>query len=238
MTEISPLHRVIDAGRWEAESLLGRLIVIVHAAVLDTGFVSHPHAVPPKSGRVPRRVGATASTLSLGYAAPGLRYAVVLRISAQWMRIVFYVRVRSDQGRGPGLHWVCVDARVAAPLLSGGLDDTARALTSHGACGRGLAALWRELTGKLCRGALVDLCRANAFVLLPGDIMLEILGRLVDGLDLLRVADLCCQYPKLVEAEHKLYEERAAGGVNIIILLSDEEDNSGRGGGNDDGFDI
>lgn len=46
-----------------------------------------------------------------------------------------------------------------------------------------------------------------------------------------------------MEAERKLYEERAAGGANVIVVSINEEDEGGGddggiGGGNDDGFDI
>ncbi|XBH97731.1 hypothetical protein VPH35_127357 [Triticum aestivum] len=207
MAEISPLHRVIDARRWDAERLLGRLIVVVHAAFLDAGFAPHTHGAP-KHRRVPRRAGATASTLPLVYAAPRLPdAAVALRMRAHGMRIVFYVCVPRLARPDPGVHWACVDARAAATLVSGGLDGTARALAGVGACG--LAALWRELAEKLCRGALVDicrengvvLCRENAFVSLPGDVMLAILARLADGLDLLAVASTCTELRRLV-ADH------------------------------------
>ncbi|XP_044443799.1 uncharacterized protein [Triticum aestivum] len=201
IAETSPLHRVIDARRWDAERLLGRLIVVVHAAFLDAGFAPHAHGVP-KHRRVPRRVGATASTLPLVYAAPRLPdAAVALRMRTHGMRIVFYVCVPrlALPDPGPGVHWACVDALAAAPLMSGGLDGTARALAGVGACG--LPALWRELAEKLCRGALVDLCRENAFVSLPGDVTLAVLARLADVLDLLGVASTCTELRCLV-ADH------------------------------------
>ncbi|XBH97667.1 hypothetical protein VPH35_127311 [Triticum aestivum] len=188
MAEISPLHRVIDAARWDAERLLGRLIILVHAAFLDTGFVLHADSVL-KSVRVPVEADATASNLSLVYAASSRRGAAVpLHMRAQGMHIVFYVCMpRLGQNQGLLVHLVCVDARAAAPLLSCSLDDTARALTDD-ACTMG--ALWREITEKLCRSALA-LCSGNAFLSLPVDVMLEILARLNVGLDLLRVASTC-----------------------------------------------
>ncbi|KAF7093883.1 hypothetical protein CFC21_096263 [Triticum aestivum] len=171
MAEMSPLHRVIDAARWDKERLLGRLIILVHAAFLDAGFVFHADSVL-KSGRVPRRAGRTASTLSLVFA----------------------------QDPRPGTHWVCVDARAAAPLLSGGLDDTARALTDDDGDSP-VAALWRELTEKLCRSTLVAVCPGNTLLSLPVDVMLDILARLTDGVDLFRVASTCAGLGRLV-ADH------------------------------------
>uniref|UniRef100_K3ZEE3 Uncharacterized protein n=1 Tax=Setaria italica TaxID=4555 RepID=K3ZEE3_SETIT len=97
MLMISPLHRVIDAGRWNAERLLGRLIIVVHAAFLDAGFVPVPHRSGRKPGPVPRQAGRTASALSLRYGAPQLLHrqdaeAAVLRILAHGRRhVILYV---------------------------------------------------------------------------------------------------------------------------------------------------
>ncbi|XBH97666.1 hypothetical protein VPH35_127310 [Triticum aestivum] len=200
MAEISPLHRVIDAAQWDKERLLGRLIILVHAAFLDVGFVLHADSVG-RSGRVPRRAGRTATSLSLVYAAPRRRDAAVpLNMRTHCTHIVFYVWVpRFAQDPRPRTHWVCVDARVAAPLLSHGLDDTARALTDDGDCT--VAALWRELTEKLCQSTLVAVCPGNTLLSLPVDVMLDILARLTDGVDLLRVASTCAGLGHLV-AEH------------------------------------
>jgi hypothetical protein len=103
-------HPSTGSSTEDAERLLGRLIILVNTTFLDTGFVPHDaHSVPTKSDRVPRRVGATA----LRYAAPRLQdEPVALRLRALRMHVVFYV---------------CVP-RSAAPLLSGGLDGTARAI--------------------------------------------------------------------------------------------------------------
>ncbi|KAE8781334.1 F-box domain containing protein [Hordeum vulgare] len=208
MAEISPLHWVIDAARWDAERLLGRLIILVHAAFLDAGFVVHADRVG-KSGRVPTRAGATASNLSLVYAASLRRDAAVpLHMRAHGMHIVFYVCVpRFAQDPRPGVHWACVDARSAAPLLSGGLDDTARALTDEGTSW--VAAFWREVTEELCRRALVAMCPDNSFVSLPVDVTLEILARLTDGLSLLRVASTCAGLRRLVaDHDRELWKHR------------------------------
>ncbi|KAK3135776.1 hypothetical protein QOZ80_5BG0423310 [Eleusine coracana subsp. coracana] len=43
---VSPLHKVVDADRWDAEGLLGRLIIFIHAAFLDAGFVPLPLPLP------------------------------------------------------------------------------------------------------------------------------------------------------------------------------------------------
>ncbi|KAK3138978.1 hypothetical protein QOZ80_5AG0376070 [Eleusine coracana subsp. coracana] len=65
---VSPLHKVIDAVRWDAEGLLGRLIIFIHAVFLDGGFVPLPLDPSRKRGpqpQVSREAGRTASSLSL-----------------------------------------------------------------------------------------------------------------------------------------------------------------------------
>jgi hypothetical protein len=215
MAEVSPLHRVIDSDRWAAECLLGRLIILVHATFLDAGFLPDAHSVPTKSGRVPRWVGVTASTLSLRYVAPRRKYEPVApRIRAIGMHVVFYVCLPRFAGDArPVMHRACVDACSAAPLLSGGLDDTARALTDTDD-GALLAALWRELTEKLSRPAFDGLCRKNALASLPRDLVLAIVARLAGSKDRLRVASTCAELWRLVtdhyhrEMEHQRLENR------------------------------
>ncbi|CAN6294000.1 unnamed protein product [Urochloa humidicola] len=43
MAKYSPLHKVTDDARWDAEDLFGRLCILAHAAFLYAGF--HPSAV-------------------------------------------------------------------------------------------------------------------------------------------------------------------------------------------------
>uniref|UniRef100_A0ACD5XVY8 Uncharacterized protein n=1 Tax=Avena sativa TaxID=4498 RepID=A0ACD5XVY8_AVESA len=121
---------------------------------------------------------------------------------AHGMHVVFYVRVTRFAGdTRPVMRRACVDARSAAPLLSGGLDDTARALTDDdGACL--LASLWRELTEKLSRRAFDDLCHESALASLPRDVVLAILAKLPDRRDLETVASTCAELRCLV-ADHK-----------------------------------
>lgn len=146
----SPLHRVIDARRWDGELLLGRLFILFHAAFVDAGFL-------------PSAAAATASTLSLRYLVPlqQLLAAVALRVRAYGRHVVFYVgpfyvdtsSVVSGAGSSDYL-WACVDAFAAAPFLSGGLDGTARALRNDPL----VAALWRELAQGLSCRVLREIC--------------------------------------------------------------------------------
>ncbi|KQJ86298.1 hypothetical protein BRADI_4g04525v3 [Brachypodium distachyon] len=155
----SPLHRVIDARRWDGELLLGRLFILFHAAFVDAGFLPAAAADP----FLPKQLGATASTLSLRYLVPlqQLLAAVALRVRAYGRHVVFYVgpfyvdtsSVVSGAGSSDYL-WACVDAFAAAPFLSGGLDGTARALRNDPL----VAALWRELAQGLSCRVLREIC--------------------------------------------------------------------------------
>ena len=216
MVMISPLHRVIDGRRWDAERLLGRLIVVVHAAFLDAGFVplgaQGSRSRRPGGGTVPKQAGRTASALSLRYGAPQLLHhreaAAVLRMLAHGRRhLVLYVKCDP----WPVERCVLVDALAAAPLLTGGLDGTARALRRDAR----LAGLWRRLSDDLCRGALADMCRSRgvalepSFMSLPGDAKAAVLARLASGADLASVERVCTGLRRLVaERDRQLWKPR------------------------------
>lgn len=196
--KVSPLHRVIDARRWDLEALYGRLIIVVHAAMLDVGFVPCG-GKSPNSGGLAEQVGRTASTLSLRYAAPQLAHredATVLALCAAQeseRHVVFYAHIDDTATAGGNarraVYWTYVDVVALVPLLSGFLDDVARALRSDALGTR----LWGALTDGFCRCLLSDLCSNNGvpleptFTSLPADIKLAILEKLTDGEDLARM---------------------------------------------------
>nr|XP_020187386.1 uncharacterized protein LOC109773102 [Aegilops tauschii subsp. strangulata] len=196
-------HSVVDARRWDAEPLLGRLVIVVHAAFLEAGFIVRRRG-DPLPCRLPTEAGAMASTLSLEYTAPQLlpRHdmdGAALRICTDGQCFLFYVQVSSVRRTG-GTYWACLDALSTAPLLSGGLDDTGRQLLGTA------STLWRTVINGLCRRLLLDLCREHGVVpgraptlmALPSDAMLAILARLPDGKDLLRVESTCTELRRLV----------------------------------------
>ncbi|KQJ86335.1 uncharacterized protein LOC112268863 [Brachypodium distachyon] len=197
----SPLHRVIDARRWDGELLLGRLFILFHAAFVDAGFL-------------PSAAAATASTLSLRYLVPlpQLLAAVALRVCAYGRHVVFYVDTSSVvSGAGSSDYlWACVDAVAAAPLLSGGLDGTARALRNDAV----VSALWRELPERLSRRVLREICGGGAllggttFMSLPEEMKLSILARLGDGEDLARVSATCSDLRRLVRGRDREFWKR------------------------------
>ncbi|RCV18053.1 hypothetical protein SETIT_3G269700v2 [Setaria italica] len=208
MVMVSPLHMAIDAGRWDGERLLGRLIIVVHAAFLDAGFVPVPHRSGRNPSRVPRQAGRTALALSLRYDAPQLLHredaeAAVLRIQAhgRW-HLVLYVLYEPK----PWLveHCVLVDALAAAPGGRPGPHDAALRSDAR------LAGLWRRLSDDLCRRALVATCRRRngvalepTFTSLPG----RDLARLTNGADLARAELVCTGLRRLVaHRDRELWE--------------------------------
>ncbi|CAN6333342.1 unnamed protein product [Urochloa humidicola] len=215
MVMVSPLHRVIDAVRWDAERLFGRLIIIIHGAFLDAGFVPllhDPHSQRPCT--IPMQAGRTSSALSLRYGVPHLLHghdtdAVALRILLAHGRRLLILYVHCD--RLPVERCMVVDALAAAPLLAGGLDSTARALRRDAA----VAALWRLLTDGLCRRALIDICRRKGVALEPtlmslsGDAMAAVLALLPSGADLARAELVCAGLRRLIAGrDRELWKPR------------------------------
>ncbi|KAI5017802.1 hypothetical protein ZWY2020_042690 [Hordeum vulgare] len=212
-SKASPLHGVVDARRWNAERILGRLVIVVHAAFLDAGFI-----VPRRDRRddrdlsstcrLPTEAGATASALSLEYTAPQLlprhdMSAAALRVCTDGRHVIFYLQLQVCSAR-ISTYWACLDALSIAPLLSGDLNGTTRRLLRND--GSPTAALWRKVGDGFSRRIFSDLCREHGVVpgraptlmSLPGDAMAAILERLADGKDLLRVESTCTELRRLV----------------------------------------
>ncbi|XBH76436.1 hypothetical protein VPH35_103069 [Triticum aestivum] len=210
-SKVSPLHGVVDASQWDAERLLGRLVIVVHAAFLESGFIvaRRNSGDPSSTCRLPTEVGATASTLSLEYTAPQLlprqdMDGAALRVCTNGRHVIFYLQVCTVRIR---TYWVCLDALSLAPLLSGHLHGTARRLLEND--GSPTAALWRSVTDGFCRRILSDICgehgvvpgrapRAPTLTSLPGDAMVAILERLADGKDLVSVESTCTELRRFV----------------------------------------
>ena len=211
-SKVSPLHGVVDARRWDAERILGRLVIVVHAAFLDAGFiVSRPHRRDRDLSStcwLPTELGKTASILSMGleYTAPQLlpRHdmdGAALSVCTDGRHVIFYLQACSVR---TGMYRVRLDALSVAPLLSGDLDGTARRLLGND--GSPTAALWRKVSNGFSRRIFSDLCREHGvvpgrvptFMSLPSDMMAAILERLADGNDLLRVESTCTELRRLV----------------------------------------
>jgi len=213
---LHPLVGAIDAGQWDAEAPLGRIVLVAHAAFLDAGFVP---CGDQASRRVPTQVGLTASTLSLRYTIPELVHplgdgaatadAAVLRLCAHGRFLILYGHLTGD-GRQPCTRWACIDAHFVAPVLSGDLDAAAHALIGDALGVR----LWKALADGVGRRLFLDICARNVallrmpvhFMSLPADLQASILRRLV-GVDLAMVECTCTELRDLV-AERQLWKAR------------------------------
>ncbi|CAL4932725.1 unnamed protein product [Urochloa decumbens] len=189
MAKCSPLHKATDATRWDAEDIFGRLCIFTHAAFLYAGF--HPRSVP----------AATPWSLSRRYSVLSPQAAhhqdaavtIVLRLYRQWgqrrrgrahMALRVYVMANGGGRYMSRREWF---GRAALEtVLSGSVDDTARALRVPGSAGE---CLWKLLSDEICRGLFLYACEANGvpvmpdFASLPGDIKMAILEKLDDGKD-------------------------------------------------------
>ncbi|KAL6645657.1 hypothetical protein ACP70R_017265 [Stipagrostis hirtigluma subsp. patula] len=224
-----PIRRFVDDDQWEAEDLAGRLGIVAHAAFLRAGFV--PYSAEPKSGHLLRQVddlGPSSPSLSRRYTAPQLlarhgdgspTESVVQELRAVGAHgggVAFQAYLATGDGDRRCLCRALLDEDTLAPILSGGVEDTARALGTE-ASG---AWLWRSLTDWVCRVLLLELARRNglpvtSFSSLPDDVRAEILKRLTDGDDLARVECTSRQLRRLaaeldVELWKPLYEELQA----------------------------
>ncbi|KAL6622976.1 hypothetical protein ACP70R_032855 [Stipagrostis hirtigluma subsp. patula] len=170
--------------------------------------------------------------LSFRYGVPQLVHrrqdaaeeTAVLRLRGHGRHVIFYVQFDPR----PHTYWVCVDALAAAPLLSGGLDGTARALRRDAR----LAALWGALWSGLCRRALVDLCGRNGVALgpslvsLPDDVIAAILARLANGGagGLASVEGTCARLRRLVaERDGELWKPRYGGLCAVFPFAADDD---------------
>lgn len=206
-----PLSKVTDASRWDAEDLFGRLCIVADAAFLSAGFVPCECDAPETT---------PCWSLSRRYLVPQLAHregadAAVLCIS-RWGRR------RGGCGRGR----ITVDAYVdsngrqrnarrerlalvaLAPVLSGGMDDSARALaTSSPDDANGGAWLWKLLADQLCRRLFLSICLHGgvpvlpSFACLPVDVQITILRRLRVAEDVARVECASKELRRLV-ADH------------------------------------
>uniref|UniRef100_A0A0D9XHK1 F-box domain-containing protein n=1 Tax=Leersia perrieri TaxID=77586 RepID=A0A0D9XHK1_9ORYZ len=228
-TRNDPLHIAIDAVRWDAEPLLGRLVAIAHATFLDAGFVPCTNRKPASRTRhhLPEHVGPAASSLSLRYTIPELLRCghtatgvetAVLRLCGQGDNVIFYGYLTGD-GNRPATHWACIDAPFVALVLSGDLDATAHAL-SHDAMG---LRLWRALAGGLSRWLFADICQKShksrrwpqppQFTsALPTELQVAILSRLA-GEDLAKVECTCTELRDLI-AGHELWKVKCIAARN------------------------
>ncbi|CAN6311613.1 unnamed protein product [Urochloa humidicola] len=193
MAKYSPLHKVTDDARWDAEDLFGRLCILAHAAFLYAGF--HPSAVQEVT---PWSLSRSYSVLPPETAAEIHQdaAAVVLRLYRPWGRrwrgrahMSLRAHVAGLAASNVGRYMEHRERLCCADLgtvLAGGLDDAARVIRAPGSVGE---RLWKLVADGICRGLFLYACKANGvpvmpdFASLPGDTKLAILEKLKDGKD-------------------------------------------------------
>lgn len=192
------LNEFVDADEWEAEDIVGRLGIVLHAAFLFAGF--QPYSAQPPSDHVLKQSGESGNSslcLSRWYTAPELTRckradAAVLILCAQGRDVALVVFLTTDRDMEM-VYLERLDLATAMPLLSrslGGVEPWG-------------SRICRSLADRVCWGFLDELCRKNSlpltsFMSLPDDLKLDILKRLADGKDLARVECVSTQLRLLV----------------------------------------
>jgi hypothetical protein len=199
LAQFWPLNKVTDGDRWNAESLVGRLGIVAHAAFLYTGF--RPHAAQP----APSEPWSLSCRYSLKQPAHrgGIRDTIVMHLSGQEQGSVALHTYVSRKNRRHRKLEMPFDNADLAKALSGDVDKTARDLRTPGSAA---SWLWRVLADELCQGLFLHVCRTNGvpvagFASLPGDVKAVILAKLDSAKDLVSVECASKEMKELV-AEH------------------------------------
>ncbi|RLN24473.1 hypothetical protein C2845_PM07G15710 [Panicum miliaceum] len=191
------LEKFVDADQWEAEGIVGRLGIVVHAAFLFVGF--QPYGARPPPGHLLLRRSGQAGSLCLSrwYTAPQLARregadaaALLVRARGSDVALLMFLTASGDWR---GAYLERLDAATVTPLLSRALAD-AEPWASR--------VCW-ALAGGACWGLFAELCRRNGlaltgFMSLTDDIKVEILKRLASADDLARVEHTCRDLRRLV----------------------------------------
>ncbi|KAK3165545.1 hypothetical protein QOZ80_1AG0034520 [Eleusine coracana subsp. coracana] len=198
------LQKYVDAEQWEAEDVVGRLGIILHAAFLIAGFVPY-YGAQPQSGYLLKKPAGESSKgsvcLSRWYTAPQLAHredadAAVLLLSAKGSHVALlvYLITTNEYSVRRSMYRERLDVAALTPLLSRAMDSTepwgsriCRSLSN--------AVCWRFL-GELCRGN--GLRPPTTITSLPDDVKVEILKRLADSADLAKVQCVSRQLKSLV----------------------------------------
>ncbi|XP_066343030.1 uncharacterized protein [Miscanthus floridulus] len=206
-----PLNKVTDGAHWDAEDLFGRLCIVADAAFLSAGFL--PCDAPET----------TPWSVSRRYAVPQLAHredadAAVLCISRRGRRrgccgggkIVVDAYVDCN-GRQRNARRERLPLAALAPVISGGMDDAARALTTSSSspddANGGAPWLWKLFADQLCRRLFLSICLHSgvpvlpSFACLPVDLQMTILCRLHVAEDVARVECASKELRRLV-ADH------------------------------------
>ncbi|CAN6198810.1 unnamed protein product [Urochloa humidicola] len=233
----SPLHKVTDATRWDAEDIFDRLCILAHAAFLYAGF--HPIAAP----------AATPWSLSRSYSVLPAHHqsaaaSVVLRLYRRWgrpgrahMALRAHVMPNGGGRYMARREWLVPEGAALETVLSGCLEDAAGALRAPGSAGE---RVWKLLSDGIGRGLFHYTCGANGvpvlpdFASLPGDVKMAILEKLDDGKDVAMVECASKELRDLVAGYDSLLWKAKYEAINscprlfcmyysYLILLADED---------------
>uniref|UniRef100_A0A0E0GEH9 BHLH domain-containing protein n=1 Tax=Oryza nivara TaxID=4536 RepID=A0A0E0GEH9_ORYNI len=206
---------VVGATKREMENVGGadgtvicRLVVALHAALLDAGFL---YANPvgsclqlPQSGSfVPVSMKYTLPELVEALPAVEEGMVAVLNYSLMGNFMMVYGHV---PGATSGVRRLCLELPELAPLLYLDSDEVSTAEE------REIHELWRVLKDEMCLPLMISLCQLNNLSLppclmaLPGDVKAKVL-EFVPGVDLARVQCTCKELRDLA-ADDNLWKKK------------------------------
>ncbi|XP_010908979.1 F-box protein SKIP22 [Elaeis guineensis] len=207
------LKRVMEEEKGEVKCILGRLVIVVHAVFLESGFLVYDgHGF-----RLPEGWASSAtSAVSVQYTLPGLVglgndekdvKIAILKFAVMGNYVTVYGYVSGDR---PDVYRVCFDGSKLEPLLNLDMDSMdpkeEKEIFQH----------WKAVKDGLSLHLLIDICQKNGlplpacFMLLPVDLKIKVLG-LIPGVDIAKVASTCSELRYLSSDDelwkHKFVEE-------------------------------
>ncbi|KAF8669307.1 hypothetical protein HU200_051645 [Digitaria exilis] len=191
----SLLKKFVDPNQWEAEDIVGRLGMLLHAAFLFAGF--QPYGACPPSEHLLKQSDKAGRWLCLSrrYTAPELtRRKRADGVALTYVALLIFLIANGDM---ENIYNEILDVAAISPRLSRSFE----AAEPWG------SRVCRTLGNRVCWGLLDELCRKNglpltSFMSLPDDLKIAILKRLTDGKDLARVECVSAQLRLLVAERH------------------------------------
>ncbi|OAY63648.1 F-box protein SKIP22 [Ananas comosus] len=219
------LKRVMDLEKGENEGILGRLLITIHAAFLDSGFLVGRGG---DGSPLPRNWASDASNLSVQYTLHDLvdrreerdtKFSIVrCSVMGNFVTIYGYLSVEH-----PDVYRVCIDASKIAPFLSLAMDSMSERDEKE------ILKLWNMVKDGVCLPLLIDICAKNRLPLPPcymrlsRDLKTDIL-ELVSGVDLARIACTCSEMSAIC-SDDKLWKKKfekefgssSGAGVQVFV---------------------
>lgn len=203
------LKRVKEEEKEEVEGILGRLVIVVHAVFLESGFLVNDG----NGSRLPEGWASAATTaVTIQYTVPGLVGCgndgkdvkiAVLKFAVMGNHITVYGYVNGDH---PDVYRVCFDGLKLAPLLSLDMDSMGQKEEKE------IFQLWKAVKDGLSLHLLIDICQKNGlplpacFMLLPVDLKIKVL-EFIPGVDIARVACTCSEL-RYLSSDDELWKRK------------------------------